>query len=626
MAQTNVQVFSGNVGIGKTDPLFNLDIGSNKSRISGVSNYVTSASSVGTSTYVYIGRFTTYGMASVSFTCTGNSSFSANYATFIRHYDQIPTVSYLLQGDIYTTHQFYYQIVDVYSYDVWHRQTNLPGLNVTYYVSGAAVSLSGEPAVTNRLQFPYGYIATQGASAGIITNSFNGNVGIGTTNPSQGDLTVYALGADPYFSGYVEGDYAAATDFTGLAHFKSSGSHGAIRISNTSDNTGSTRIDFNPKLSDYWGTNTPSASYFRGTAPAAGRIMVSGEVANNYEDAYMSFHTCRDMRVDGSGGTGNLFERMRITSTGDVGIGTATPGQALHLYRSGTSSRLKIEAPSTQESEVQLYHTGDSLAWSMYMPVSSDSLRFYRGGDKIAFTSGGNVGIGTNNPLQKLDLGDLGGGSIRLGQDHDGDNTSTNRIGRTGVGNSLWYASVNFMDEGTNDDAIAFVTHQTGIGALEKMRISGNGNVGIGTNTPGQKLDVNGDFRCGNFHSHRTGGLAKFATRQTAINNVTNMSEQIRINGLRQAGFVRAHYQAGLAGGNGALQHSAFIVVGFSVLGDGTIDYDVLSKVQHTTTNVSMASNASGYVTLYVNTGSSYGSYVSLYTEWFYAGGIYTTV
>jgi hypothetical protein len=104
----------------------------------------------------------------------------------------------------------------------------------------------------------------------------------------------------------------------------------------------------------------------------------------------------------------------------------------------------------------------------------------------------GNVGIGTNNPLQKLDLGDLGGGSIRLGRDHDDDNTSTNRIGRTNVGGSAWYSSINFIDEGTNDDAISFVTHQTGEGAFERMRISGNGNVGIGTTIPDNKLHVFG--------------------------------------------------------------------------------------------------------------------------------------
>ena len=102
------------------------------------------------------------------------------------------------------------------------------------------------------------------------------------------------------------------------------------------------------------------------------------------------------------------------------------------------------------------------------------------------------VGIGTTSPQQKLDLGDLGGGSIRLGRDHDDDNTSTNRIGRTGVGNATWYASVNFLDENTNDDAISFVTHQGNVGIAERMRISGNGNVGIGTTSPVEKFHLYG--------------------------------------------------------------------------------------------------------------------------------------
>src|SRR5210317_294876 len=92
-----------------------------------------------------------------------------------------------------------------------------------------------------------------------------------------------------------------------------------------------------------------------------------------------------------------------IKNGGNVGIGTTNPGQALHIYRSGANNAvIKAEAAGTQEAEIQLYHTGDAAAWGMYMPVNSDSLRFYRNGDRMTLTSGGNVGIGTVSPEGSL--------------------------------------------------------------------------------------------------------------------------------------------------------------------------------------------------------------------------------
>jgi hypothetical protein len=304
---------------------------------------------------------------------------------------------------------------------------------------------------------------SRGGGTGIekMRITYDGRLGLGTTNPNQGNLTVSALGADPYFTGYSENAAADATDFTGLAHFKSTGSHGVIRISNSAGKTGSTRIDFNTTLGAYWGTNTPSNSYFRGTAPTAGRIMVSGEIDDNYEDAYMTFHTCRDLRPDGQGGTGNLYERMRITSTGRVGIGTDSPNATLH---------------------------------------------------------------------------------------------------------------------------------------------------------------VNGSLLCGSPTTHQTStaGVGRHITRVTSDVNVTGLSQTVRLNGAQQSGIVKIHYQAGAANTSGALQHSCYAVIGFS-WGGGTNFYTYEhSKTEKTTTTISFTVNTDGYVTLSVSTGSSFGSYCSLYTEWFY--------
>ena len=111
--------------------------------------------------------------------------------------------------------------------------------------------------------------------------------------------------------------------------------------------------------------------------------------------------------------------------------------------------------------------------------------------ERMRIAADGNVGIGTTSPLCKLDLGDLGGGSIRLGRDHDGSNTSTNSIGRSGT-NGSWTSRICFFDDSTNDDGIYFTTHQSGVGEVERMRILGDGNVGIGTTDPYYKLEVKG--------------------------------------------------------------------------------------------------------------------------------------
>jgi hypothetical protein len=255
----------------------------------------------------------------------------------------------------------------------------------------------------------------------LLLQPYGGNVGIGTTNPNKGNLSVYGLGADPYFTGFNELNYADATDFTGLAHFHSSGSHGVIRISNSADKTGTTRIDFNTTLGAYWGVNSPQSSYFRGTAPTAGRIMVRGEIDNNYEDSFMTFHTCRDLRVDGVGGTGNLYERMRITSEGNVGIGLVDPKNKLDVRSDNYATFGKATYNAAGWSGIRLgtpYATNHDAycsvieSYNNHVSNYNSDLRFKTsngnnasGNERMRITSAGNVGIGTASPVAALDFG-----------------------------------------------------------------------------------------------------------------------------------------------------------------------------------------------------------------------------
>ena len=117
----------------------------------------------------------------------------------------------------------------------------------------------------------------------------------------------------------------------------------------------------------------------------------------------------------GSASLGLLFytnknERMRITSSGNVGIGTSSPGAKFHLdngatsglnsyfyasaITSGQNTSIAIgKSPNTSNSGTILWnHVGDGSA-SNYLGLGA-----YGGDNKLVVLASGNVGIGTTAP------------------------------------------------------------------------------------------------------------------------------------------------------------------------------------------------------------------------------------
>ncbi|MEK6409050.1 MAG: hypothetical protein AABN34_19175 [Acidobacteriota bacterium] len=109
-------------------------------------------------------------------------------------------------------------------------------------------------------------------------------------------------------------------------------------------------------------------------------------------------------------------------NTGNVGIGTPTPGTRLEVFGSYVSSKGSLYVRSNDYAYIAvdkanagyqsgvMFNSAAATKWFFYNPGYSDDLRLYDtvGGDRITFQVGGNVGIGTTSPTKKLDVvGDI---------------------------------------------------------------------------------------------------------------------------------------------------------------------------------------------------------------------------
>jgi len=117
---------------------------------------------------------------------------------------------------------------------------------------------------------------------------------------------------------------------------------------------------------------------------------------------------------DGSGkfNIGNSANRLTIDSSGNVGIGTASPGDILHVSKAGAATRLRVGNNAAYDAYIYFNTSAD---WVIGTDISN-STAFTIGNHssigsntKMVIETGGKVGIGTTIPNEKLhvDVGNL---------------------------------------------------------------------------------------------------------------------------------------------------------------------------------------------------------------------------
>jgi|GEM_PF-2096147 len=190
-------------------------------------------------------------------------------------------------------------------------------------------------------------------------------------------------------------------------------------------------------------------------------------------------------------------ELMRITGAGRVGIGTATPLSGFHMENANWDSNPLYLSASAGTAGSSIRFTSPDPSARVYDIIGSTGVGSLPGAGsfgiwdntgsayRFVISPTGNIGIGgTTTPNAPLQIANGTGRRLVVWEQANNDHEFMG----LGVGGS---GTLNYQIP-VNSNAHVFQTAISSTASSELMRITGTGDVGIGTSSPSEKLHVAG--------------------------------------------------------------------------------------------------------------------------------------
>jgi hypothetical protein len=430
----------------------------------------------------------------------------------------------------------------------------------------------------------------------VIGGQANTNVGIGLTNPASA-LQVNGTITATAFSGAVAGASSlnvlkTGDTMSGALALPSNGlvagtnqlviSGGNVGIGTTTPQN-KLQVAGNITVGTQAGTTDDNADY---SITSNGQLHIQANQSGVADSAYVYLTLEAGTATSGPNNSGILMytagtEKMRVSSGGNVGIGTATPSHIFHVS-SGVDYPMEVDLTTRGGSFNHLFDAimtapasaGDNIALEIGTAKSSNNTAYfglynvaagstsnfatiglYNKDNILNVTGAGNVGIGTTIPNSILTVaGATAAGSYLPALNLI--NTAYNNNGPGGVDLNFINEAVNMnvgaklrmIRVGSYDQAdLAFFTSNTGSGgdvSTEKMRITSAGRVGIGSSTPGVALDVNGAMRA----------TSVAGANKTSFSAVASYDIPIDLTNNQRVEIVLDQWYAGTASVNASIQ------------------------------------------------------------------------